>query len=243
MTKSLATGAATEAEWLCCRFQRPMLHFLEGKASQRKLRLFAAACCRRVWSKLSDERSRRAVEVAERFADSLAKKRELHRAGEDAVAAFRDNCRAQTGDKDLFYPMSRAPAAFRRNAPAAVRWACLAAWTSADDAGDAAKTAESVANVKDLLAHCDLMREVIGNPFRPVALAPPNRKATVVALAQTAYEERILPVGILDPVRLAILADRLEEAGCTDTAILGHLRGPGPHARGCWALDLVLDKC
>src|SRR5262249_14974171 len=61
-------------------------------------------------------------------------------------------------------------------------------------------------------------------------------------LAQSAYDERILPSGELDPTRLAILADALEEAGCTSADILDHLRSPGPHVRGCWAVDLVLGK-
>jgi hypothetical protein len=64
----------------------------------------------------------------------------------------------------------------------------------------------------------------------------------VVALAQAAYDQRELPAGHLDRARLAILADALEEAGCTDQTILGHLRGPGPHVRGCWAVDLILGK-
>jgi hypothetical protein len=61
-------------------------------------------------------------------------------------------------------------------------------------------------------------------------------------LAEAAYEERSLPRGTLDADRLAVLADALEEAGCADPDLLGHLRGPGPHVRGCWALDLVLGK-
>jgi hypothetical protein len=61
-------------------------------------------------------------------------------------------------------------------------------------------------------------------------------------LAQAAYEDRHLPAGTLDDTRLLILADALEEAGCSDAAILGHLRGPGPHVRGCWVLDLILGK-
>jgi hypothetical protein len=64
----------------------------------------------------------------------------------------------------------------------------------------------------------------------------------VVRLAQAAYEERHLPAGTLDDGRLAVLADALEEAGCTDTDIVGHLRGPGPHVRGCWPVDLCLGK-
>jgi hypothetical protein len=65
--------------------------------------------------------------------------------------------------------------------------------------------------------------------------------ATVIRLAQVAYDERILPAGTLDNARLADLADALEEAGCTDAQILTHLRG-GDHYRGCWAVDLLLGK-
>jgi hypothetical protein len=63
-----------------------------------------------------------------------------------------------------------------------------------------------------------------------------------VSLAQAAYDERNLPSGHLDNARLAVLSDALEEAGCTDADILSHLRSPGLHVRGCWALDLVLAK-
>ena len=61
-------------------------------------------------------------------------------------------------------------------------------------------------------------------------------------MAQAIYDERELPSGHLDAARLAVLADMLEEAGCTDPELLGHLRGPGPHVLGCWALDAVLGK-
>ena len=64
----------------------------------------------------------------------------------------------------------------------------------------------------------------------------------VVSLAEAAYARRILPSGHLDPARLAVLADALEEAGCTDETILSHCRGPGPHVRGCWCVDQLLGK-
>jgi hypothetical protein len=64
----------------------------------------------------------------------------------------------------------------------------------------------------------------------------------VLALAQSAYDYRIMPSGELDPARLAVLSDALEEAGCDDADILNHLRAAGPHVRGCWALDLLLGK-
>jgi hypothetical protein len=64
----------------------------------------------------------------------------------------------------------------------------------------------------------------------------------VMQLALAAYEERLLPVGELDPTRLVVLADAVEDAGCLNGEILEHLRAAGPHVRGCWAVDLVLDK-
>src|SRR5690349_5717729 len=77
----------TEAEWLTCEDPEPMLLFVQGQASPRKLRLFAVACCRRVWHLLGDERSRRAVEVAELLADGRAGQRRLSRAAANARRA------------------------------------------------------------------------------------------------------------------------------------------------------------
>src|SRR5262249_36585376 len=81
----------------------------------------------------------------------------------------------------------------------------------------------------------DLLREVFGNALLEAWLDPLWLTPTVVSLAQAAYEER-LPSFDLDPVRLGILADALEDGGCTDEVILAHLRSPGPHVRGCWAM-------
>jgi hypothetical protein len=64
---------------------------------------------------------------------------------------------------------------------------------------------------------------------------------TVRRLAEDAYEERAMPAGTLDPDRLAVLADALEEAGA-DAELVAHLRGPGPHVRGCYLLGRILDK-
>jgi hypothetical protein len=89
------------------------------------------------------------------------------------------------------------------------------------------------------------LREILGLLlFRPVITSPflAWNDGIVRQLAQAAYDERLLPSGHLDTARLAVLADALEEAGCADEELLGHLRGPGPHVRGCWLIDLLLGK-
>ena len=90
---------------------------------------------------------------------------------------------------------------------------------------------------------CRLLRCVFGNPFHAVTLNPSWLTPAVVSLAEAAYGQRDLPSGHLDLRRLAVLADALEEAGCTAPEILGHLRDPRQvHVRGCWALDAVLER-
>jgi hypothetical protein len=89
---------------------------------------------------------------------------------------------------------------------------------------------------------CGLLRCVFGNPFRESQVEPAWHNRTVISLAQAAYDERVLPSGEVEPSRLAVLADALEEAGCADAGLVGHLREPGPHVRGCWAVDRLLAK-
>jgi hypothetical protein len=213
-----------------------MLAVLKGKASGRKPRLFAAACCRRVWPRLSDPRTRGAVEVAERYADGGATDEERRAARSGAGDAYRDFF------ADRFqYEEYAATSAYR----------LASAYRLMDEPLDApwvvqavARTAESF-GAHEAGAQAATLRDILGDPFRPVPVEPAWRSwsdGAVVKLARAAYEERRLPSGELDPARLAVLADALEEAGCTVKEILDHLRGPGPHVRGCWPVDLVLGR-
>jgi hypothetical protein len=217
-----------------------MLTAVKGAAGDRKLRLFACACCRGVWHLLADGRSRLAVEVAERFADGAGSRKTLDSAKvaalEAANAASAGRPGVTDGDRlDAYYAACASLRCAERQAIAAAGRA--ASWA----AGPEVPGRPSVAP-----GHCDLLRDIFGPlPFRPVAADPAWlawKDGTIPRLARTVYEERELPSGYLDAVRLAGLADALEEAGCTDKDLLAHLRGAGPHTRGCWVVDRLIGK-
>jgi hypothetical protein len=84
-------------------------------------------------------------------------------------------------------------------------------------------------------AQCSLIRDIFGNPFRTVTLDRAWTTTPVISLAQTMYDSR-------DFAAMPVLADALEEAGCDNADILAHCRGPGPHVRGCWVVDLALGR-
>jgi hypothetical protein len=224
-----------EAEWLACADPDPMLTFLRGKASERKLRLFACACCRSVWGILSppNDKTRQAVEVAERYADELANDQELDQACVDAF--------------EVFEGLMAGITAATHSAAAAVNVAYPDSGLAAS--GSAECVAMALAQRSDGCSHHalpTLSRDIIGNPFRP---SPPLTAAvlawndrTVPRLAHAIYEERKMPEGTFDPARLAILADALLDAGCDDEDLIQHCRSEGPHVRGCWAVDLCLGK-
>jgi hypothetical protein len=86
------------------------------------------------------------------------------------------------------------------------------------------------------------LRDIFGNPGRPVSLNAGWRTPTVTSVAQATYEARRLPSGELHPARIAIMADALEDAGCTDPETLSHCREPRRHVRGCWVVDVLLGK-
>jgi hypothetical protein len=228
----------TEGEWLACSDPKPMLEFLRGRASERKLRLFACACVRRLWHLLADARSRRAVEVAERYADGQAGAEDLRLAviGAENVADALAGSATTVGQEAQ---ASAAHAAFSATltAEVAADYSAANAASAAYHAATAA-AAPSAARAREAerARQADLLREIFGNPVRPTPVVPAWlawNDGMAVKLARAIYEERAFD-------RLPILADALEEAGCDNAGLLGHLRGPGPHVRGCWALDLLL---
>jgi hypothetical protein len=220
----------TEAEWLPCADPAPMFRYLEGRTTDRKYRLFQVACCRGIWDLLPDDACREGVLVAERYADGEANDRHRqavrrkmvstpeHRSLA-AINAFGDVLQAT--EKTV-----RRDSTFLGVAPT-VGHAAAGRRRSRKQYGAAYRAQKK--------AETHLLRCVFGNPFRPVALDPAWRTEAVVALATGIYEERAFE-------RLPVLADALDDAGCANPDALAHCRGDGPHARGCWVVDLLLGK-
>lgn len=217
-----------------------MYRHIHRRLSPRKLQLLSCACCRLVWDELDDPRLRTAVEVAELYACGLA--------GEQEFAAARSDISAYADTDGREVPRAAAVLACVYQYP---DWGLqrTMGWVQFDgDRATACGVAAPGAH-KILFRISDLIREVVGNPFRPWKVVPdflggglvqPDGRtvpvtATARQLAAAIHAERAFD-------RLPVLADAAEEGGITDRALLDHLRHGTGHVRGCWALDLLLGK-
>jgi len=226
-----------EQEWLACADRTMMLSHLEGRVTERKLRLFAVACCRHIWDLLPDRRSRTAVEVAEQYADRQAdEKQQLGVLKQALEAANRTTGRA--GWAAYWTAKKNLPQTVSNVCEAAQDAVARQAVFTARAAGDDQKSAWETALVAGARAQARLLRDILGNPFRPAALEPAWLRwqgGLVPALALRMYDER-------DFTGMGVLADALEDSGCDDPTVLEHCCSGSEHTRGCWALDLVLAK-
>ncbi len=208
-----------------------MLRALRGKASQRRLRLLACAVCRRLYeTRLRDARSHAALEVAERYADGAAAKEDLVAARRAATAAREPSWRARRAVWWVTYGRPRAilPAILNSVVPAPWQLESANPRKRRIDPGGPIPA-------RDRAAVCALVREIF-NPFHGARLGLLSGHGGVVArLARAIYDERRFE-------DMPVLADALEEAGCSDEAALHHCRQPGGHVRGCWVLDLLLSR-
>lgn len=239
-------------------------------ASDRTLRLFSVAACRRIWHLLGDPRSRAAVETAERFAEGWATDDELAIARRQAAAALAEARHSAPYTCDIChwgvwaaeaalactaaeaYPPTDRPApqdnyhvtaaSGAANAVAARRlWdendARLAAGQEPVDPWMDPWTEEVWQRVRrdEKAVQADLLRDVVGNPFRPVTPAPHWFTRPVVSIAEGVQADLAFD-------RLPVLADALEDAGCEHPAVLAHSRAGGPHVRGCWVIDMLCRR-
>jgi hypothetical protein len=251
----------TEAEWQTCTTKpKAMFRHVHPWISRRKAQLLSCSCCRLVWDYLIHAQLRSAIETAERYTDGECSENEF--ANErNAVHAIRASLEVVENwvDQDRL-PIDSDPAITVMSFAASSVEAAVCGnvmvglnhtldWvhdTAVKTAPPSESRTERVQVRQDL---CDLFREIVGNPFRPWKVAPdflggglvqPDGRVvpvtdTVRSLAAAIYAERAYD-------RLPVLADAVEEAGVTDPAMLDHLRHGTAHARGCWALDLLLGK-
>ena len=242
----------TEDEWLVCTNPQEMLKFLREKANDRKLRLFACGCCRRISHLLTDGRSRKAIEYAERYADRLATDAERQLVRAAALEASREILTSGGGDSAADMAASAVCYAVEadedfHHAPEGDEF--TAGWGAAYCAVEsvihgvqrlpsrAASTLfQAITRQAEQAVQVALLRDIFGNPFRSVSVDPAWQTPATAGLARTAYDDPAFEQN------LPVLADALEDAGCADADILAHCRGPGPHVRGCWVADLLLCK-
>ena len=204
----------TEFEWLTCNDAAAMLEVLRNRTGDRKLRLFACACARDIWSELSEDDCRRAVDVAERFADGMASLEELLEVGTRAYDVAW--CRGFGGEDP--------------------RGDYVAYATTREFSIHAASQAIQNRLVSQRLD--DIVREIFGNPFRSVKIDPTwldYDRGRVRSLAQVIYDSKTFE-------RAPELANVLAAAGCVDETLLAPLRSSQLHFRGCWVLDAILGK-
>jgi hypothetical protein len=221
----------TEAEWFASADPTAMLNFLgaNGRLSERKARLFSVAACRRIWPLIRSRAYRNLVEAAEQYAEGLCDWDHLRQA--ESLAYEEDGPQGHD----------------------AARWAathtagdCVVLWPYFDlqDVSHPHAANAAADPGQEYRAQAVLLRCLVGNPFRSRPPVAPSllewHDRLLPRLARAVYEDRHLPEGTLDSLRLAVLADALEDAGYADGELVEHLRGPGPHVRGCHAVDSLL---
>ena len=222
----------TEAEWFACNEPGSLIPLSWEKTQGRKILLFGSACCRRIWGLLIHPATRTAVEVVERYADVGVERFELVEAAKGARLA---SGLAHEDAEPFASAADPGPASYEMAAHAAYKVAYPArpvGWQLMREAAEAARDASG--RLSEAAEQVALIRDIFGNPFRPVTFSPSWRTDTVVTLARQMYDAR-------DFSAMPILADALQDAGCENEDVLEPLPGAGTAYAGagwwtwCWA--------
>jgi anti-sigma regulatory factor (Ser/Thr protein kinase) len=230
--------AMTEAEWIACDDPSAMLNFLNVNPSNQRVRLYAVACCTRTRFLSKSNRSHPAAANVPLHADlvtiaaDLGETRGVQVQIEEALVACRFT------EHDLFsirLELEEALVDVLKHGNLLDPEERLLVYYRVTPSGFEAEVGHFGRQPAERGIQAALLRDIFGNPFRPVTFEPAWRTTTAVQLAQSMYHSR-------DFAAMSILADALQDAGCDNAAILDHCRGEGPHVRGCWVVDLVLGK-
>jgi hypothetical protein len=224
----------SESDWLSCTDIYQMLEYLLGKTSDRKLRLFADACCHRPYYRVDDGRHRRAIQLAEQMADEDIDEAEWREAHDPAYELWRATSEAcLTAQRQAPRGTPEVEALVDADTATAAGWAVLEdAWEAAYQVTIVEWDQEHAGEEEQQMA---LLRDIVGNPFHPVVVDRSWLTQDVLTLAGTIYDNRAFD-------RMPILGDALEKTGCNNTEILAHCRSHAEHVRGCWAVDAILGK-
>jgi hypothetical protein len=228
--------------WLGQTDSQALIGAIQRVPSERKLRLFAVACCRTIWHLLSDKRGRHAVTVAEEFADGRVGENVLSPAfhgvhysiGKHDTPTIRAKSCALQAARAAAHPVPyHAAATAAQNAAEAISWSVWAQAVCEGATDDDYCKVRHAALLEQIASETSLFDEI--DPRHASAAQNAWRTPAIVHLAQTIYDERSYGL-------LPMLGDALEDAGCTDAELVAHCRRPASHVRGCWALDSILDK-
>jgi hypothetical protein len=229
----------TEAEWNACSDPARMLDWMreQGRLSSRKARLLALGYCRHALS-VFPRRGRAILEFGDEFADGVAGETDLEALAGDVLGC----------------PLGRPADSLALAEPVSRCWWLVMTLATArtDELIRLTNSiADAVPRETEMAPHatlgsrartetersfqCELLRDLVTNPFRPPAWIDAWRTSEVVALATAIYEQRSFDL-------MPVLGAAISDAGCTDEGILGHYGGRGPHVRGCWVVDLLLKR-
>ena len=237
----------TEAEWMACTSRHDMLAWIHGRgcSTERKIRLFGLACCRRVWHLLPDQFHRDAVELVERYVDGTATVEEFKRVY--GCHSQIDRSGHASGGYWAALAVFHVMFTYDTNPTAEDGYLLYGVNEAADDSCAAIAFAQEGTDSEgkqkrwneEAIKQADIVREIILHPDRPSPTVKPSwlawNNGAIRKMVPSIYDARAFD-------RLPLLADALEDAGCTDADILAHCRGGGEHVRGCWVVDLLLGK-
>lgn len=235
-----------EGGWLICVSPWRMVAFLREnhKPSDRKWLLLAVASARRIWESLSNK-ERHAYEVAERYAEGKATLEELSeealprklnaRKHATRLRQFVDGALTSARQKPAQHAYAQIYEAIVGDLTLERSRRVAQELGLSDGAARDPRDAWVEASAREDFAQETMVRDLFGNPFRPIVFDPAWLTPGVVELAQAIYTEQAFD-------RLPALGDALEAAGCQDAEILKHCRSENPHIRGCWVVDSLLGK-